>query len=147
MKGEGGNRTEDTQGNEDQAMNDPKNLSDDPRLTAYALGELAGEEHAQVAAAVAADPALQAAVEEIRATAGRLTAALAADPLPEIAPAPIESYHTVRSARIFRFPYWTVAALAAAACFAVIIALRELPLAEKDAKQRLYSFIRKSKNN
>ena len=117
-------------------MNDPKNLSDDPRLTAYALGELTGEEHAQVAAAVAADPALQAVVEEIRATASRLTAALAAEPLPEIAPAPIESYHTVRSARIFRFPYWTVATLVAAACFAVIIALRELPLADKDAKQK-----------
>ena len=48
----------------------------------------------------------------------------------------LESYHTVRPARVFRFPYWTVAALAAAACFAVVIALRELPLAEKDAKQQ-----------
>jgi Ca-activated chloride channel family protein len=117
-------------------MNDPKNFSDDPRLTAYALGELADEERAQIAAAVAADPALQAVVEEIRATAGRLTAALEAEPLPETAPAPLRSYHPVRPSRILRFPYWTVAALAAAACFAVIIALRELPLAEKDAKQK-----------
>jgi Ca-activated chloride channel homolog len=31
---------------------------DDPRLTAYALGELEGDEAAQVAAAIAADPAL-----------------------------------------------------------------------------------------
>ena len=118
-------------------MNDPKIFSDDPRLTAYALGELAGEEHAQVAAAVAADPALQAAVEEIRATAVRLTAALEAEPLPKTAPVPLESYHPIRPSRIFRFPYWTVAALAAAACFAVVIALRELPLAEKDAKQKV----------
>ncbi len=117
-------------------MNDPKIFSDDPRLTAYALGELADDERAQVAAAVAADPALQAAVEEIRATAVRLTAALAAEPLPESAPVTLGSYHPVRPSRIFRFPYWTVAALAAAACFAVIIALRELPLAEKDAKQK-----------
>jgi Ca-activated chloride channel family protein len=117
-------------------MNDPKIFSDDPRLTAYALGELAGDERAQVAAAVAADPALQAAVEEIRATAVRLTAALAAEPLPESAPVILESYHPVRPSRIFRFPYWTVAALAAAACFAVIIALRELPLAEQAAKQK-----------
>jgi Ca-activated chloride channel family protein len=117
-------------------MNDPKIFSDDPRLTAYALGELADDERAQVAAAVAADPALQAAVEEIRATAGRLTAALAAEPLPESAPVTLGSYHPVRPSRIFRFPYWTVAAFAAAACFAVIIALRELPLAEKDAKQK-----------
>jgi anti-sigma factor RsiW len=31
-------------------------LSDDPRLTAYALGELEGEDLGQVEAAVAADP-------------------------------------------------------------------------------------------
>jgi Ca-activated chloride channel family protein len=132
----GGNRREDTQRNENRAMNDPKIFPDDPRLTAYALGELADEERAQVAAAVAADPALQAAVEEIRATAVRLTAALAAEPLPESAPVILESYHPVRPSRIFRFPYWTVAALAAAACFAVIIALRELPWTEQDAKQK-----------
>jgi len=39
-------------------MNDTKIFSDDPRLTAYALGELEGEECAQVEAALAADPAL-----------------------------------------------------------------------------------------
>jgi len=117
-------------------MNDTKIFSDDPRLTAYALGELEGEECAQVEAALAADPALQAIVEEIRATAGRLTAALEAEPLPEPTPVHFESYHTVRPPRIFRFPYWTVAALGAAACFAVIIALRELPLAEKDQQRK-----------
>ena len=109
-------------------MNDPKILSDDPRLTAYALGELEDGEREQIEAAVAADPALQAAVADIQATAGRLTAALEAEPLPRaVRPVPIESYHTVRPARIFRFPYWGVAAAAAAACIAVILALRELP--------------------
>lgn len=112
---------------------DPTRLdSDDPRLTAYALGELEGEELAQVAAAVAADPALQTAVAEIRATAGQLTSALEAEPLPEPAqPVHRANYHTVRPARVFRFPYLAVAALAAAACFVVIIGLRELPLREK----------------
>ena len=110
---------------------------DDPRLTAYALGELEGGEAAQVAAAVAADPSLQTVVEEIRATAGRLTDALEAEPLPKPArPVHLEPYHTVRPARVFRFPYWKVAALAAAACFAVVLALREVPQAEKDAKQK-----------
>jgi Ca-activated chloride channel homolog len=110
---------------------------DDPRLTAYALGELEGGEAAQVAAAVAADPSLQTVVEEIRATAGRLTDALEAEPLPELArPVHLEPYHTVRPARVFRFPYWKVAALAAAACFAVVLALREVPQAEKDAKRK-----------
>jgi hypothetical protein len=105
---------------------------DDPRLTAYALDELEGEERAQVAAAVAADPSLRAAVDEIRAAAGRLTAALKVEPLPEaIRPVHLEPYHTVRPARVFPFPYWAVAGLAAAACFVVLVALRELPLSEK----------------
>ena len=39
-------------------MNDTKILSDDPKLTAYALGELEGGELAAVEAAVRADPAL-----------------------------------------------------------------------------------------
>ena len=109
---------------------------DDPRLTAYALGELEGAEAAQVAAAVAADPSLQTVVEEIHATAGRLTDALEAEPVPKPArPVHLEPYHTVRPARVFRFPYWKVAALAAAACFAVVLALREVPRAEKDAKE------------
>ncbi len=110
--------------------------SEDPRLTAYALGELEREERAQLAAAVAADPALQAIVEEIRDTAARLTAALEAEPMP--APTPpvrVEPYHTVRPARLFRFPYWGVAAAAVAACLAVVIAVRELPLASHDAKR------------
>jgi Ca-activated chloride channel family protein len=118
-------------------MNDPKILSDDPRLTAYALDELEDAERDQIEAAVAADPALQAAVEEIRATASRLTAALEAEPLPQAArPLPIEAYHTVRPARIFRFPYWGVAAVAAAACIAVILVWRELPQAPRGAPQK-----------
>ena len=48
-------------------MNDFKLTHDDPRLTAYALGELAGEEAAGVAAAVKKEPALQAVVAEVQA--------------------------------------------------------------------------------
>jgi secreted protein with Ig-like and vWFA domain len=111
---------------------------DDPRLTAYALGELEGLDAAQVAAAVAADPSLQTVVEEIRATAGRLTTALKAEPLPKPArPVHLEPYHTVRPARIFPFPYWAVAGMAAAACVALILALREVPLAQDAATRRL----------
>jgi Ca-activated chloride channel homolog len=110
--------------------------SDDPRLTAYALGELEGEERTQLAAAVAADPALQAIVEEIRDTAARLTAALEAEPMPApTLPLRVEPYRTVRPARIFRFPYWGIAAAAVAASLAVVIAVRELPLASHDARK------------
>ena len=110
--------------------------TDDPRLTAFALDELEGEECARIAAAVAADPSLQTAVEEIRATAGQLTIALKGELLPEsLRPAHIESYRTVRPARMFHFPYWAVAGLAAAACFAFILALRDGPLFEKTAVQ------------
>ncbi len=49
----------------------------DPRITAYALGELNAAEQAEVQAAVAADPALAAEVEDIRRLAGRLKQALA----------------------------------------------------------------------
>jgi len=40
--------------------------SDDPRLSAWVLGELPADEAAEVAQAVAADPALQAAADELR---------------------------------------------------------------------------------
>jgi len=58
----------------------------DPRLTAFALGELEGAERAWIAASVAQRPELRAAVEEIRRSAEELIAALAAEPLPEVAP-------------------------------------------------------------
>ncbi len=59
---------------------------DDPRLTAFALGELEGEDFAIVAAAVAAHPDLQDLVQDIRRAADDLTAALASEPLPEVEP-------------------------------------------------------------
>ncbi len=53
---------------------------DDPRLTAYALGELEPEEMAAVAAALETQAELRAAVADIQATAGRIEAALEAEP-------------------------------------------------------------------
>ena len=58
---------------------------DDPRLTAYALGELEGAEHAAVEAALREDAALRAVVAEIRATAAQLEGALAGEALPVVA--------------------------------------------------------------
>jgi hypothetical protein len=122
---------------ENPSMNDfdpRKPNAGDPRLTAFALGELEGGERDEVAAAVAADPALQAAVEEVRAAASQLTAALQAEPLPEpVDPVRLAPYRTVRPARFFPFPYWAVAGLAAAACFALILARWEGPQVLKPA--------------
>jgi hypothetical protein len=111
--------------------------SDDPRLTAFALGELEGDELAGVAAAVAGDPSLQTAVDDIRATAGQLAEALKTEPLPApVRAVHLEPYHTVRPARMFPFPYWAVAGLAAAACFVVLVGLRQLPLANQELPQK-----------
>ncbi|MFN7137981.1 MAG: anti-sigma factor family protein, partial [Limisphaerales bacterium] len=57
------------------------NLSpDDPRLTAYALGELPADEVREVERAVADSPELRAAVEEIRQMADLLKGELADEP-------------------------------------------------------------------
>jgi secreted protein with Ig-like and vWFA domain len=69
---------------------------DDPRLTAFALGELEGDERAHVAAAIAGNPALQSVVDDIRATAAQLESVLAA----ESAPAQSEPAFSARKAAI-----------------------------------------------
>ena len=62
-------------------------LQDDPRLTAYALGELDEPERSAVERELEHDPAARQAVAEIRAVAEGLTREFAAEPLP--APAPV----------------------------------------------------------
>ncbi|MEO5958634.1 MAG: von Willebrand factor type A domain-containing protein [Opitutaceae bacterium] len=124
-------------------MNDFKTSPDDPKLTAFALGELEGEELAAFEAAVQRDPALRASVEEIRTTAGHLESALAAEAevLDAVAVSASESVRPARVefdeyrrppagpvGRMFRFPnVYYVLSGTAAACFAVMFALREAP--------------------
>ncbi len=52
---------------------------DDPRLTAYALGELPAGERAAIEKIIALNPALQAEVDQIRALSGDLTRELATE--------------------------------------------------------------------
>lgn len=149
-------------------MNDTRLLPDDPRLTAYALGELAGDDRAAIEAALRENPALQVAVDEIRTTAALLQSALAHEPIFKAPPVNVaqagividlngrsaETASASRSARkrgkmngrpvpvakdpeypvsnprtnILRFPqFYYVVASTAAACFAVMVALREPP--------------------
>ncbi|MDO8544308.1 MAG: von Willebrand factor type A domain-containing protein [Opitutaceae bacterium] len=119
---------------------------DDPKLTAYALGELEPDEIAAVEAAVGSNPELRAVVDDIRVTAAEIESALqaeAADALPQ-APAenpvpvfqsPPDEYEHVNGrkrpsapARLLRFPqlYYVVGGLAAA-CFAIMAALHQPP--------------------
>jgi secreted protein with Ig-like and vWFA domain len=126
-------------------MSQPSLSPHDPKFTAYALGELEPEEHAAVEAALRDNPAARAVVEEIRATAAHLSAALAAEPLvaPEAGPA-VGSFARAaivagrdqskldggplpyEGKKLIRFPqFYYIAGLAAAACFAVVVAFRE----------------------
>ncbi len=109
--------------------------ADDPRLTAYALGELDGVEREVVEAAVRNDPLLQAAVAEIRSFAGELAQTLEAEDaaLAKFSPAPqtnaLEAEvpgneETPLRGKLLRFPaLYYVFATAAAAGFAVMVAL------------------------
>ncbi|HXB02822.1 MAG TPA: von Willebrand factor type A domain-containing protein [Opitutaceae bacterium] len=108
-------------------MKEPKDFYSDPQLTAYALGELEGDERAAVEAMLQTDAAARAAVDQIRATARQIEAALAAEPEPEIISFPLEAKHVASYAtarKLVQFPYWLVGGLAAA-CFAVVMVLHE----------------------
>ncbi|WP_414664718.1 YfbK domain-containing protein [Horticoccus sp. 23ND18S-11] len=151
-------------------MNDPRFSPDDPKLTAYALGELSGDERAAVETVLRQRPELRAVVDDIRATISLLEAALAdeaaasaTDPrtavngspggvnghaaavpparprrrsAPRTADEPAElprteiDYSFPRTgAKLIRFPqFYYLAAGLAAACFAVLVALREPPV-------------------
>ncbi|MEA1950492.1 MAG: von Willebrand factor type A domain-containing protein, partial [Planctomycetota bacterium] len=70
----------------------------DPRLTAFALGELPPEEAAELQAALKNDPTLAAEVEAIREVAEKLKTTLAEEPLPK--PEPVQPLKTPKK----RFP-------------------------------------------
>ena len=67
-------------------MNQETLSPDDPKITAYALGELEASERAAVEEALRHSPAARAAVEEIRATVAQLTTSFAAEVVQEKAP-------------------------------------------------------------
>ena len=95
---------------------------DDPRLSAWVLGELPADEAAQVAAAVAADPALQAAAEELRGVSNFLSGTFSA---PVLRPEQREAVRRAGRSTVVEFPvrkkqvaHWP-ALLATAAAIAV----------------------------
>ena len=111
-------------------MKERVDFNADPKLTAYALGELEGDERREVEAMLRNDAEAQRAVTEIRAMAAQLENAFAEEAQPEERTG--ESAHTPPAAKLERplhrkvvhFPYWLIGTLAAAG-FAVVVALRE----------------------
>jgi Ca-activated chloride channel family protein len=63
-----------------------RDWSDDPRLTAYALGELEPDQSAELEAEMAGDAGARSQVEELRALAGTLQGHFAAENAPELTP-------------------------------------------------------------
>jgi len=140
-------------------MNENKLLPDDPKLTAFALGELEGAELAAIEAALRDNAEARAAVAQIRDLAAHLEEALSGEVAPVIrppqsarvkgalqaneaqpaaesgAPPPSKSEYEHRErAPLLRFPqlYFLIGGLAAA-CFAVVLALRN-PIAVKETR-------------
>ena len=103
-------------------MSESNMSPDDPRLSAYAFGELTEDAAAEVAAAIERDPALQAEVDAIRALGGDLESALGAESLPVTEPVELGERIEFPSATstLKRFPYYWVSGLAAAG-FAVLV--------------------------
>src|ERR1051325_4143619 len=97
---------------------------DDPRLTAYALGELPANERADIEAELKNNPECRQIVEEIRGAAKVLSENFATEPQLTLFP---EQRGTIEEklqpANVVRFPrqkiYWA-AGLAAAACVAIM---------------------------
>lgn len=95
---------------------------DDPLLTAYALGELEGEELREVEALVARDPAAARHVESIRAAAAGFGEAFEREPAPEVEPIRAVEIEPKRRAPVV--PWLFYASTAAAACFFVVLVIR-----------------------
>lgn len=101
-------------------MNTSRFSPDDPKLTAYALGELDAAEASEIAAAIQGDAAAQAVVDEIRALAGQLEDALENEPVLAAESTPTVAEPTSPS-KIVRFPFYWASGLAAA-CLLVVLA-------------------------
>ncbi|MCL2745028.1 MAG: von Willebrand factor type A domain-containing protein, partial [Planctomycetaceae bacterium] len=104
----------------------------DPKLTAYVLGELTEDEAKEVETAIENDPALKQEVDEIRKTVSELETAFKNETLNR--EPPTVSAHPKRKSSFYRF-----AALAAAACllFITVYAVQHKPETAKRNNQQI----------
>jgi Ca-activated chloride channel family protein len=112
-------------------MNPNKISPDDPRLTAYALGEMEAAERNEFEQSIAGDADAQQAVAEIRRAGRALEDALATETVPElVAPAAGAKLNREFNGKVVTFPHWLVG-LAAAACFAVVFTYTQIEHANR----------------
>jgi Ca-activated chloride channel family protein len=100
---------------------------DDPKLTAYALGELPEVEAKEIARAMANSPELRKAVEEIRETASLLKTGFAAEPVAKLSEAQKEAVmaktEPINVVDLRKRSFWKTAGISAvAASIAMVIA-------------------------
>ena len=118
-------------------MNDLKLLPDDPKLTAYALGELDAEERLAVEELLRHDPAARAAVEEIRVVAGEVVVALSHEKAAPLGSARRDDdpYGAANRSRLRRFPRMTyIVGGLIAASIVVVLALQRPDYGAREAR-------------
>lgn len=115
-------------------MTNEKLQINDPRLTAYALGELSGPEADAVKEAIGNDPELLAFVEETKETAAYLTGELAQEAQPRLTPSEREKIVPSDKKKLgwFSLNAWTYSGvgLAVAGIVAVLVTPRVLDEAQ-----------------
>ena len=129
------------------SQSDPKSIWNDPRITAYALGELSGDERAAFEAEIADSADLAAAVEEAKSVTGQLASLYAAEQTP---PLDEERRQAILAAddsvKVSRPPSqnWCqkniVACVVAATCACIVVGL-SIPAIKSDAEVAPYDFL------
>jgi Ca-activated chloride channel family protein len=102
----------------------------DPRLTAYALGELDDAERAEIEALLKDDEAARREIETIRRAATVVTSELQSEPCPRLSPeqlAAIKNRFATREEEVRTFPWWRVLGWATALGTAAVVAAMMLP--------------------
>jgi Ca-activated chloride channel homolog len=116
---------------------------DDPRLTAYALGELPENERHEIEAELQSSPECRRVVEEIQQTAKTLSDQLATEPCAPLLPAQREAItNQLLPANVVRLPRrrMLTIGLAAAACLTLLLALQFTELnSHRDNSQIAFS--------
>lgn len=108
-----------------------KKYTEDPRITAYALGELHGAEAEEIQRLIAQDPELQEYVEQIQATANDLSTLFKQETLVPLKPAHREKLEELTKPRMsFKAVWGGLGATLAVAGLALVISTREIKTVE-----------------